>query len=122
MATLLTNRDHEERPWGSFDRFTLNELSTVKILRVKPGHELSLQTHKRRAEFGRVLAGSGNVTIDTDIHTIQECDEFEIPPGVQHRVTAGADGLTYLEIALGDFDETDEIRLEDDYHRASPGA
>jgi len=119
---LLPNRDHEERPWGVFERFTLNELSTVKILCVKPNQELSLQTHEKRVEFGRVLSGSGEVTVDGDVRSIKTNDEFEIPAGVPHRVTAGADGLTYLEIALGDFDETDETRLEDDYDRASPGA
>ena len=28
----------DERPWGGFERYTLNEPSTVKIIEVAPGH------------------------------------------------------------------------------------
>lgn len=38
----------EERPWGNFERFTHNEISTVKILTVNPNEELSLQYHHNR--------------------------------------------------------------------------
>ena len=38
----------DERPWGAFERFTLNEPSTVKIITVNAGQTLSLQRHEHR--------------------------------------------------------------------------
>ena len=40
-----------KKPWGSFDQYTLNERSTVKILTINPGASTSLQSHKHRREF-----------------------------------------------------------------------
>jgi len=39
------------------------------------------------------------------------------PGGFEHRVTGGPEGTTFLEIAFGDFDESDITRLEDRYGR-----
>ncbi|HEY4501282.1 MAG TPA: hypothetical protein VJI70_03425 [Candidatus Paceibacterota bacterium] len=47
----LTNYKIEERPWGNFERFTLNEKTTVKIITVNAGESISLQTHENRDEF-----------------------------------------------------------------------
>ena len=41
----------DQRPWGSFERFTLNEPSTVKLIYVRPGDRLSLQRHEHRDEL-----------------------------------------------------------------------
>ena len=41
----LVNYLKEERPWGNFERFTLNEKATVKIVTVNEGESISLQTH-----------------------------------------------------------------------------
>ena len=117
---LLTHRDHEERPWGFSERFTLNEPATVKIMRIKPHQRFSLQTHAKRAEFWRILSGNGTVTVNGLEHLAKVSDEFEILVGAPHRAAAGEEELCFLEIALGDFNEHDETRLEDDYGRTSP--
>ena len=114
----LTNYEKETRPWGGFERFTLNEKTTVKIITVNAGESFSLQTHERRDEFWRVLSGSGVIhigDIDNDAHV---GDTFFSPRHIEHRVTGGFKGLTFLEIAFGDFDESDITRLEDKYGRA----
>lgn len=116
--TLLLRRYREDRPWGSFERFTLNEQSTVKILTLLPEKELSLQTHARRAEFWKVIAGSGVAEVNGVEREAAVGDEIEIPAGVPHRLAAGSGGIEVLEIAVGDFDERDEKRIEDDYGRA----
>jgi len=119
---LLTNQEHEDRPWGSFDRFTLNELSTVKILTLAPGKRLSLQQHEKRSEFWHVVSGSGTATIGDGEFPASPGSNFEIPPGTKHRIAAGDAGLVWLEIALGTFEEHDEVRLEDDFGRTSPSS
>ncbi len=87
--TLLAYRGHDDRPWGFFDQFTHNEASTVKIIVVAPGKRLSLQTHAHRAEFWHIISGAGIATVDTQEHTAVAGDEFEVPAGTKHRLTAG---------------------------------
>ena len=115
----LTNYEKEERPWGNFERFTLNEKTTVKILTLHAGESLSLQTHELRDEFGRVINGHGVVRIGEKNIDVREGDSFFIPRNSAHRAIGGPDGLVYLEISFGDFDEHDEKRLEDEYGRVT---
>ncbi len=107
----------EERPWGFFRKFTHNAPSTIKIISVKPQAELSLQSHKHRAEFWRVISGSGFFTIDQKVIAVSKGDEHYTPVGTKHKIAAGPEGLEVLEIALGDFDEVDITRFEDKYGR-----
>lgn len=108
----------EERPWGWFLRFTANQISTVKIISVKPNESLSLQTHKERAEFWKIIDGSGKILINENKFEAKTDDEFFIPIGAKHRAEAGQNGLKFLEIALGEYDENDIERFEDKYNRA----
>jgi mannose-6-phosphate isomerase-like protein (cupin superfamily) len=114
----LAHYEKEERPWGDFERFTQNEASTVKIITVKPGEAFSLQTHDHRDEFWRVLKGSGTVHREKQDTVAHEGDIFYVPRHTEHRVTGGPDGISFLEIAFGDFDESDIVRLQDNYGRA----
>lgn len=114
----LSKYEKEERPWGNFERFTLNEETTVKIVEVHAGEAISLQTHASRDEFWRVLSGEGVITIDQEQKQAREGESFFSPRGSKHRVEGGASGLRILEIAFGDFDEKDITRLEDKYGRS----
>lgn len=114
----LSNFDKESRPWGDFERFTLNEASTVKIITVNAGEEFSLQTHASRDEFWRILSGSGTVTVGDTTTEAKAGDTFYTPHGTKHRAHGGTQGLTFLEIAFGEFNESDITRLEDKYGRA----
>lgn len=107
----------ENRPWGNFRRFTLNTVSTVKLITIEPNQSISLQTHKHRAEFWRILSGSGVVEIDGVAHTASKGGEFFIATGSTHRAKTQSEVLEILEIALGEFDENDIERLEDKYGR-----
>ena len=115
---VLTTREHEDRPWGAFDRFTHNELSTVKIIIVNAGEAFSLQRHAHRSEWWKILSGSGTITVGDVESPAHPGDEFTIPQGTIHRAEGGPEGLTFLEIALGTFDETDIERLSDKYGRS----
>lgn len=116
--SFLMYRGHDDRPWGSFDQFTKNEPSTVKLITVSPNKRLSLQKHSKRSEFWHIISGSGIITIGTQSLPAKSGDEFEIPIETLHRVAGGPEGLCFLEIALGDFDENDIVRTEDDFGRA----
>lgn len=113
----LSHYEKEQRPWGDFERFTLNEQATVKIITVNAGEAFSLQTHEYRDEFWRVLKGSGVIHIDDTDHNAREGDVFFSPRHTKHRALGGPEGLTFLEIAFGEFSESDIQRLEDRYGR-----
>jgi len=114
----LSHYEKENRPWGDFERFTLNEKTTVKIITVNEGESISLQTHEHRDEFWRVLKGSGVIRIGGTNHEAHEGEAFFCRRHSEHRVTGGIGGTVFLEIAFGDLDEHDIHRLEDRYGRA----
>jgi mannose-6-phosphate isomerase len=114
---LLSNYLNEDRPWGSFERFTLNEKSTVKILRVSAGKRFSLQKHEHRSEFWKVIEGDGIAHAGDEERHVAVGDMLELQVGTLHRLTGGENGIMVLEIALGDFDENDIQRTEDDFGR-----
>ena len=107
----------EERPWGNFERFTKDVLSTVKIITVNYGQTLSLQYHEHRQEFWRILQGDPVVTIGEKDVSAAPGYEFFIDKRVKHRVSAPAHTVVFLEISLGRFDENDIVRLDDRYGR-----
>jgi mannose-6-phosphate isomerase-like protein (cupin superfamily) len=113
----LPKYEKDIRPWGIFERFTQNEQSSVKIITVNAGEAFSLQKHANRSEFWRILAGSANIIVGDETQEGRAGDQFFIPKGVVHRAEAGSSGLQFLEIAFGDFDEKDIVRLEDRYGR-----
>ena len=106
-----------KRPWGSFTCFTNNELSTVKLLYVNQGEQLSLQYHSKREEFWKVIEGSPEIVIGGEVHNANKGDEFFIPINIEHRIGASKDNVVILEISKGEFDEEDIVRVEDKYGR-----
>ena len=81
------------------------------------GEAFSLQTHEHRDEFWRVLKGSGTIRIGDTDNDAREGDVFFSPRHTEHRALGGPEGLTFLEIAFGEFAEDDIKRLEDRYGR-----
>lgn len=108
----------EKRPWGGFERFTLNELSTVKILTIGSKKRSSLQYHRGRKEFWKVLEGNPKLTVGSRVVRAKPGDEFVIGRKTRHRIEAGSKRVRMLEISFGKFDEEDVVRLEDDFGRA----
>jgi mannose-6-phosphate isomerase-like protein (cupin superfamily) len=107
-----------ERPWGQFQQFVSNETVTVKIITVEPGHRLSLQTHDHRGEFWQVLDVPIEVTVGERTWCADPGEAVWVPCGTVHRMAnKGERAGRLLEIAFGDFDEADIVRLEDDYAR-----
>src|SRR3989344_185989 len=110
MKTLIV-----KKPWGQFDQFTLNEPTTVKIILVKKNSSLSLQTHKNRTEFWRVISGHPIVVIGEKKISANPNDEFTIDKLEPHRLETKDDDAQILEISSGNFDENDIVRIEDKY-------
>lgn len=108
----------ERRPWGGFRRYTHNELSTVKIITVKPGEILSLQYHHHRDELWVALDEGLRATLGDRVWDPELYEEIFIPHGTHHRMAGvGNRPSRWLEISFGKFDEEDIVRLEDHYGR-----
>jgi mannose-6-phosphate isomerase-like protein (cupin superfamily) len=107
-----------ERPWGQFQQFVSNEQVTVKIITVEPGHRLSLQTHDHRGEMWQVLDVPIEVTVGERTWSAEPGETVWVPTRTVHRMANKGDRAgRLLEVAFGDFDEADIVRLEDDYAR-----
>jgi mannose-6-phosphate isomerase-like protein (cupin superfamily) len=106
-----------QKPWRSEVQYVLNSPVTVKILRIKRGESTSLQRHKRRAEFWRVLNGKGILEVGTDKINIKPNLEVNFDREIIHRITATEEDVEILEISTGYFDPNDIERLEDKYGR-----
>ena len=120
MDKNIQNTYTEERPWGSFTKFTTNnEPVTVKIITVKAGEAFSLQSHKNRDEFWRIISGAGTITIGDTSSPITPDTDYQIPRGTKHCIEALSESVVFLEVARGDFDEEDIIRFSDKYGRTS---
>ena len=107
------------RPWGGFTQFCLNAPTTVKIIEVTAGAELSLQRHTHRAELWVALDDGLQVEVDGRAWQPAVEEQVWIPAGATHRLSApGTRGGRILEVAFGHFDEDDIERLSDRYGRA----
>jgi mannose-6-phosphate isomerase len=109
----------EIRPWGRFEKFHENKSCTVKLIYVNANSRLSLQYHKKRSEFWKVIKGTAVVEIDKKTIVLREGETITIPRQAKHRVLALESDCIILEIAYGRFDENDIVRLEDDYQRVT---
>lgn len=107
----------EKRPWGKFERFTLNELSTVKLVHLDGDKRLSLQYHSNRSEFWKVIKGPVKVQLGDETRTLHEGESITIPKKAVHRLIGAGVNAMILEISIGEFEESDIVRLEDDYKR-----
>lgn len=107
----------EKRPWGHFERYTLNEPCTVKLVYVDSDKRLSLQYHNNRSEFWKVVRGPVRVQIGDETKLLQTGDSATIPKKAVHRLIGAGSDAVVLEISTGEFDESDITRLEDDYKR-----
>ena len=107
------------RPWGWFQTLDQGERYQVKHLIVKPGHQISLQSHKRRAEHWTVVAGTARVTRDDETITLEIDQSTYIPLGVKHRLeNQGSEPLSVIEVQSGSYlGEDDIVRYEDIYGR-----
>ncbi|VVC00039.1 Mannose-6-phosphate isomerase [uncultured archaeon] len=105
------------RPWGKFEEYATNRKVTVKIITVKKGGVLSLQSHKNREEHWVCLDNGLTAIIGNRKIPLRKGQLVIVPKGAKHRMIAKREAR-FLEISLGHFDENDIVRYEDRYGRA----
>ncbi len=107
------------RPWGSYETTDQGHRFRVKRLVVNPGHKLSLQVHRHRAEHWVVVQGTARVERDGETFLLAENESTYIPSGTVHRLeNPGAVPLHLVEVQTGSYLEEDDIvRFDDVYGR-----
>lgn len=104
------------RPWGSYEVVARSESVLVNRISVKPGAQMRLQRHRRRAEHWVVVHGKARVTRGEDLITLTDDMSTFIPPGTVHRIAnPGPDPLLLIEVQTGDaLGDADIERIEDE--------
>ena len=109
-----------QKPWGFYKTTVLNDYYQGKIISVRPGEQLSLQSHAHREEHWIVVHGTGIVQLDDSHLTVSCGSNVFIPKGCKHRLTntEREENLIITEVQIGDYlGEDDIIRYEDNYGR-----
>jgi mannose-6-phosphate isomerase-like protein (cupin superfamily) len=108
------------RPWGVMLGLNAPDNNiTIKYITIDPGKRTSEQYHKSKLELLIILddfQASGYVETGEDGRSIERHVDgplVYIGPGVRHRVTGP---IEYLEVSTYD-DDTDTVRVNDDYGR-----
>lgn len=108
-----------EKPWGYEEIWAETSTYVGKILVIKSNCRLSRQLHVSKEETFRVASGEMILELGKD-DALQEVkmyhgDVFHCPPGTIHRMCAGPNGCSVIEVSTPHLD--DVVRLEDDYNR-----
>jgi mannose-1-phosphate guanylyltransferase/mannose-6-phosphate isomerase len=114
-----TTHNRVYRPWGFYESLILGDRFQVKRIVVKPGEQLSLQKHFHRSEHWVVVAGTAQVTRNSEVLMLRENESIYLPLGAVHRLeNPGRIPLTLIEVQSGSYlGEDDIVRLEDSYGR-----
>lgn len=118
-ADALDNCARCERPWGHYETLSLGNRFQVKSIVVKPGGQLSLQSHMHRSEHWIVVEGTGSVVVNEEERLLSENESIYIPLGAIHRLSNhGKVPLQLIEVQTGTYlGEDDIVRFEDIYER-----
>ncbi|MCJ8276832.1 MAG: mannose-1-phosphate guanylyltransferase/mannose-6-phosphate isomerase [Bdellovibrionales bacterium] len=110
---------YEYRPWGFYRNIWEEDLFKTKVIGVDPGQQLSLQSHKKRAEIWVITEGEGEVIIDDETIPVKPGSVVKIPLEAKHRMRNTSNKpLKFVEVQQGSyFGEDDIIRYQDDYQR-----
>ncbi len=106
-----------ERPWGNYEVLLEGGNYIVKKIKIDPYQKFSLQYHNDRDEYWTIVDGFGTIIIDGSEYNTDSQASFYIPKKSIHRASAGQDGLTFIEVQIGNCSEEDIVRLQDDYGR-----
>jgi mannose-1-phosphate guanylyltransferase len=114
------------RPWGIY--YVLEDKPNFKVKKivVNPGHRLSLQSHKHRAEHWVVVSGIATVEVRSGsdqskwVSDVPPNESKYVPMGAMHRLSnQGKIPVIIIEVQVGEYTGEDDIeRFEDDYSRA----
>ena len=107
------------RPWGFYTVIARGKGFLTKIIHVKSGQKLSVQSHNHRSEHWVVLSGSAKVVLESKELILSSGHSIDIPVKAIHSLqNPFEEDLEIIEVQKGDLlIEEDIIRYEDMYGR-----
>ena len=82
--------------------------------RVAPGATTTAHFHAQTEEIYYILAGTGRMRIDRDVHPVSVGDAIAIPPGKVHQITnTGSDTLTFLCCCAPSYEHSDTVLVDE---------
>jgi len=111
------------RPWGRFFGWDNGKKWYLKTVYIAAKKRLSLQYHHHRSEHWMLVEGDASATIQKPGQKPKRMklvrgEVVYVDTKVVHRLESKRGGIV-VEVAIGDFDENDIVRLEDDHGRLS---
>ena len=108
----------EERPWGWYEVVYRDDHTWTKILYVRAGERLSQQYHHRRSERWIPLDEGAHAIIGNETLDLRVGVCYLVPRETVHRiVNDGPRTVRILEVAIGEPEESDIVRMNDKYGR-----
>jgi mannose-6-phosphate isomerase-like protein (cupin superfamily) len=113
-----------DKPWGHEEIWALTDRYCGKILVIEAGRRLSLQLHREKDEWIRVLSGRLRLTLEDDsgsdaVTILGPGESAHVPAGRRHRYEA-IERVEVIEVSTPELD--DVVRLQDDYGREGTSA
>lgn len=109
------------RPWGEYYGWDSGRGWNLKTIYLHPGKRVSLQYHRHREEWWLLVSGDAYATVQEGGKAItvplRKGRVFTVTKKQVHRLGSKKGGIV-VEVAYGNFDEDDIVRLEDDHGRA----
>ena len=109
------------RPWGEYYGWDSGKGWNLKTIYLKARMRVSLQYHHHREEWWLLVSGDAQATTgrgkDSQTVELKRGEVFHVEKKQIHRLSSKLGG-TVVEVAYGEFDENDIVRLEDDHGRA----
>jgi mannose-6-phosphate isomerase-like protein (cupin superfamily) len=102
-----------EKSWGLIKEYTLNQMSTVKMIVVSTGKSTSLHYHNLRDDMWVILDDGLEVQVGEQVYHPNAGDEFVIHAGTKHSISAADKPGRVLEIDFGFTTEDDVFHSEE---------
>lgn len=108
------------RPWGEYYGWDSGKGWNLKTIYIRKNRRVSLQYHHHREEWWLLVSGDAYAVIHDSAgeHTVplRKGEVIRVIKRQVHRLGSKKGG-TVVEVAYGNFDENDIVRLQDDHGR-----
>lgn len=118
ISSRLSPPRRVEKPWGYEILWAITNKYAGKILYIRRGEALSLQSHRKKDESLYLYSGALIIEVEKNGRMVAtrmgKGNAVRIPPGIKHRLTALRTS-TVFEVSTPHL--SDVVRFEDRYGR-----
>src|SRR3990167_10241336 len=123
LAKMMFYAEKHHRPWGHFKCMDRGTGFVAKAMLINGGQRLSRQSHAKRAETWTCAMGVVTAAVGGKKFELRPGDTIHVPVDTPHRIiNRDTEPAVVIEVQIGECDEADIVRFEDDYGRATPAA